>query len=103
MGIDSVLDLITHYPRRWADRTKAVAIQDLLAGDVGVVSAVVRRVRLRRLRGKRSIVDVVVDDGTGVLDVTFFNQSWRAKQLAEGRERWRYLAASTFSAHRCRW
>ena len=35
MGIESVLDLLTHYPRRWADRTKAVADDELVAGDVG--------------------------------------------------------------------
>ncbi|HXZ82128.1 MAG TPA: ATP-dependent DNA helicase RecG [Acidimicrobiales bacterium] len=86
MGISSVLDLLTHYPRRYADRTNAVAIRELVPGDVGVVSATVRRVVARRLRGRRSIVEVVVDDGTGELGVTFFNQPWRTKQLAEGRE-----------------
>jgi ATP-dependent DNA helicase RecG len=86
MGISSVLDLLTHYPRRYADRTNAVAIDELVPGDVGVVSATVQRVSLRRLRGRRSLVEVVVDDGTGELRVTFFNQPWRTKQLAEGRE-----------------
>jgi len=86
MGIFSVLDLLTHYPRRYADRTNAVSVAELVPGDVGVVSATVRRVSVRRLRGRRSIVEADVDDGTGELRVTFFNQPWRTKQLAEGRE-----------------
>ncbi|MGB9111658.1 MAG: ATP-dependent DNA helicase RecG [Acidimicrobiales bacterium] len=86
MGIETVLDLLTHYPRRYADRTRAVAISDLVAGDEGVVSAIVKRASLKRLRNRRSLVEVVVDDGSGVLDVTFFNQQWRVKQLAEGTE-----------------
>ncbi len=86
MGICSVLDLLTHYPRRYADRTNAVSIRELVPGDVGVVSATVQHVSLRRLRARRSIVEVVVDDGTGELRVTFFNQPWRTKQLTEGRE-----------------
>ncbi|MGD0219220.1 MAG: ATP-dependent DNA helicase RecG [Acidimicrobiales bacterium] len=86
MGISSVLDLVAHYPRRYADRTNAVAVGELVPGDVGVVSATVRLVSLRRLRGRRSIVEVVVDDGTGELGVTFFNQPWRTRQLSEGRE-----------------
>ena len=86
MGIFSVLDLLTHYPRRYADRTNTVAIDALVPGDVGVVSATVQEVSLRRLRGHRSIVEVVVDDGTGEIRVTFFNQPWRTKQLAPGRE-----------------
>ena len=84
MGIETILDLLTHYPRRYADRTRAVAISDLVAGDEGVVSAVVKRASLKRLRSRRTIVEVVVDDGSGVLDVTFFNQPWRTKQLVEG-------------------
>ena len=86
MGIYSVLDLLTHYPRRYADRTNAVAIDALVPGAIGVVSATVQRVSLRRLRGHRSIVEVVVDDGTGEMRVTFFNQPWRTKQLVAGRE-----------------
>jgi len=86
MGISSVLDLLTHYPRRYADRTNAVSVAELVPGDVGVVSATVRRVSVRRLRGRRSIVEADVDDGTGELRVMFFNQPWRTKQLAEGRE-----------------
>ncbi len=86
MGIETILDLLTHYPRRYADRTRAVAISDLVAGDEGVVSAVVKHTSLKRLRNRRTIVEVVVDDGSGVLDVTFFNQPWRTKQLVEGRE-----------------
>ncbi len=86
MGIETVLDLLTLYPRRYADRTRAVAISELVAGDEGVVSAIVKRTSLKRLRNKRSIVEVVVDDGSGVLDVSFFNQPWRVNQLVEGRE-----------------
>lgn len=86
MGISTVLDLLTHYPRRYADRTNAVSVAELVPGDVGVVSATVRQVSLRRLRGRRSIVEAQVDDGTGELRVTFFNQPWRTKQLTEGRE-----------------
>ena len=65
MGISTVLDLLTHYPRRYADRTNAVSVAELVPGDVGVVSATVRQVSLRRLRGRRSIVEAQVDDGTG--------------------------------------
>ncbi len=86
MGILSVLDLLTHYPRRYADRTNAVAICELVPGGVGVVSATIQRASLRRLRGRRSIVEVVVEDDTGELGVTFFNQPWRMRQLTEGRE-----------------
>ncbi len=35
MGIRTVLDLITHYPRRWVDRSSEARIADLLPDDTG--------------------------------------------------------------------
>ncbi|MET0895555.1 MAG: ATP-dependent DNA helicase RecG, partial [Acidimicrobiia bacterium] len=46
----------------------------------------VQRVHGRRTRQGRSLVEVVVSDGTSLLNVTFFNQPWRDKQLAVGTE-----------------
>ena len=48
--------------------------------------AEVQRVRGRRTRQGRALVEVVVSDGTSLLNVTFFNQAWREKQLAVGTE-----------------
>ena len=31
-GIDNVLDLLTHYPRRYIDRTREAQIRDLAVG-----------------------------------------------------------------------
>ena len=38
----------------------------------------------RQARNRRTIVNVQVCDGTGRMDVVFFNQPWREKQLKEG-------------------
>ncbi|MCU1491380.1 MAG: box helicase domain protein [Acidimicrobiaceae bacterium] len=84
LGIVNVLELITHYPNRHEDRTRQAAIEDLGEGDAVSVVARVARVSNRRGRSRRAIVEVVLDDGTGRLSVTFFNQSWRARQLHEG-------------------
>jgi len=84
MGIESVLDLLMHYPRRYADRTNCQAIAAVRVGEEAVVSAEVRRVSTRRPRNRRAIVELTVDDGTGNLTVSFFNQPWRARQLSEG-------------------
>ena len=35
-------------------------------------------------RNRRTMVNVVVGDGSGRLQVVFFNQPWREKQLREG-------------------
>jgi ATP-dependent DNA helicase RecG len=86
VGIGTVLDLVTHYPRRYVDRTAQASIGDLKDSDEATVVATVKRVRTRRTRQGRSIVEVDVFDGSSYLRCVFFNQPWRAKQLAVGAE-----------------
>ncbi len=86
MDIASVLDLITHYPRRYLDRTNQVTIRDLAVGEEALVLATVKRSEARKTRNNRSLVEIDVFDGSGYLRATFFNQPWRAKQLAAGTE-----------------
>jgi ATP-dependent DNA helicase RecG len=86
MGLYSVLDVLQHYPRRWIDRTRHAEIADLAIGEEATIFAEVRTIRGRRGRQGRPIVEAVVFDGTSLLNVTFFNQAWREKQLAPGTE-----------------
>jgi ATP-dependent DNA helicase RecG len=86
LGIESVLDLLTHYPRRYIDRTRERAVAEIAAGEEALVLATVRSVRSRRTRQGRALVELDVGDDTGVVRVVFFNQGWRAKQLPVGSE-----------------
>ena len=86
MEIENVLDLLTHYPRRYIDRTQQIEIRDLQVGVEGMVLARVKRTQGRRTRQGRSLVEVDIFDGSGYLKCTFFNQPWRANQLKEGVE-----------------
>ena len=82
--IDTVLDLVTTYPRRWVDRTNEARIADLVPGQDALVLATVRTVTKRSTRNRRTMVNVNVGDGSGRLDLVFFNQPWRERQLKEG-------------------
>ncbi len=84
MGITSVLDLITNYPRRWVDRTNEARVSDLEAGREALVLVTVRSVTKRTMRNRRTMVEAQVGDGSGRMHVVFFNQPWRERQLREG-------------------
>jgi ATP-dependent DNA helicase RecG len=86
MGIESVLDLLMHYPRRYIDRRHQSEIGALAEDEEAMVTATVRRVSVRRTNRGRTMVQVVVEDRTGRLGLVFFNQPWRAHQLAAGSE-----------------
>ncbi|MEI6497421.1 MAG: ATP-dependent DNA helicase RecG [Actinomycetota bacterium] len=83
-GIRSVLDLLTFYPRRWVDRSNEARISDLEVGREALVLATVRSVTKRVTKSRKTMVNAVVGDGSGRMTVSFFNQPWRERQLAEG-------------------
>jgi ATP-dependent DNA helicase RecG len=83
-GIESVLDLLMTYPRRWVDRSNEARVADLVAGTEALVLVKVRSTHRRTTRNRRTIIESVVGDGTGRLHVVFFNQPWRDRQLVEG-------------------
>jgi ATP-dependent DNA helicase RecG len=84
VGISTVLDLVTFYPRRWVDRTNEARVSDLEVGKEALVLVTVRSVTKRVTKNRKTMVNAVVGDGSGRLSITFFNQPWRERQLAEG-------------------
>lgn len=82
--IESVFDLLTHYPRRYVDRSREAKLGEVTPGQEVMVVADVESVKSRRTRNRRSIVEVSLSDDTGSLELVFFNQAWRSKQLKQG-------------------
>ena len=85
-GLHNVFDLLTHYPRRYIDRTKEARIRDLALGETASVLARVVEITSRRVKGGRVMVMGTVRDDSGTMRISFFNQAWREKQLAPGTE-----------------
>ena len=79
LGIDSVLALLEHYPRRYHDRTNLAEIAALTVGQEATVAGEVKKVSVRRPRGRRPIVELELFDASSYLRLTFFNQEYRAK------------------------
>jgi len=86
MGIHTVRDLLHHYPRRYIDRSQVSRIAELKVGTYATVIARVKRVSKRQTRRRQSMVTVTLYDGSGNLDITFFNQPWTATLYREGHE-----------------
>jgi ATP-dependent DNA helicase RecG len=84
-GLETVGDLLSHYPRRYARRGELTALDQLAIGESVTIVAEVLDVRERTMRARRgSILEVRIGDGQGILTLTFFNQAWRAKDLVPG-------------------
>jgi ATP-dependent DNA helicase RecG len=86
IGVESALDLLQHYPRRYHDRTRRADIVELTEGEEATVFGEVKQISARRTRQRRMLVEGEVFDGTSYLRVVFFNQQWRERQLPAGTE-----------------
>ena len=84
--ISTVGDLLNHIPRRYSRRGELTPLSGLPPGEHITVVAQVLDVRERTMQRRRgSILEARITDGTGTLSLTFFNQAWRARELAAGR------------------
>jgi len=81
----TVRDLLWHFPRRYSNRGELTPLTGLPVGEHVTVLAQVLDVRERSMqrRGGR-ILEARITDGHGSLQLTFFNQAWRAAQLKPG-------------------
>jgi len=84
-GMQTVEDLLRHYPRRYVARGELSDISELLEGDEVTVLAEISKVGVKRING-RTILEVEVTDGSAKMSLTFFNQVWREKELKVGQK-----------------
>jgi ATP-dependent DNA helicase RecG len=85
-GIVTVGQLLHHYPRRYIDRSLVLPIAKLRIDGYATVIATVRKVAKRQTRRRQTMVVATIGDGTGFLDLTFFNQPWAANLYRAGVE-----------------
>ena len=85
LGLHTVGDLLSHYPRRYAQRGVLTALTDLPLDENVTIVAEVLTTETRSMKAKKgSIFEVRITDGQGILALTFFNQPWRADELRRG-------------------
>jgi len=85
LGIHTVEDLLTFFPRRLEDRTKLRPIKDLRDGENALVEGVLRAKSKVKVKPNLELVKAAIDDGTGILFGVWFNQPWMWEQLEQGQ------------------
>ncbi len=87
-GMVTVSDLLSHYPRDYADREVLRPLDQLTPGaNITVIADIVSAQEKRMSSRPGTIVEVVISDGGGTFTLTFFgknSQEWRLKQLRPG-------------------
>ena len=87
LGIETVWDLLTNYPRTYEDWSTVTAINDCRENDVVAIKAitVTRPVPIRTRTGK-IMYRTCATDGKGMINLTFFNNRYVVDDLKENEE-----------------
>lgn len=86
LGIYTLEDLISYYPRGYEDRSKVRKIASLMHGEEAMIEAiVVSRMSEQRIRKNMTIYKLIVRDETGTCLLTWFNQSYLKNKFILGQ------------------
>ena len=87
LGLFTVCDLLTYFPRTYEDQSVLTKISELQAGEKATVAGTIMNVSERQ-GGRRgmSILMALIGDGTGILQVTWFNQKYLKPKLKVGKK-----------------
>lgn len=84
-GLHTVEDLITFLPRAYEDYSNVTRIADIAPGKV-TVKARCEKVETRPVRRGMKVTTATLADDSGKIQAVWFNQPYRAAQLASGAE-----------------
>ena len=86
LGIGTVYDLLTYYPRTYEDQSRVTPIAELRVGERAAVLGVIQQVTERPTRRRGfTVLTALLGDGTGYAQAVWFNQRFLKSKLREGQ------------------
>lgn len=87
LGVHTLGDLLTLYPRAYEDWNSVIPIAGAPLGENVCIRAFVgSRCREHRIRKGMTLYKTEISDGESLLEVTFFNNKYAAERLEAGKE-----------------
>ncbi len=87
LGIFTLWDLLTFYPRVYEDWSKFSSIKDAPMNENVCIKAIVGTIcREHKIRKGMTLYKTEATDGESLIDITFFNNKYAAQKLEVGKE-----------------
>ncbi|MBR6712325.1 MAG: ATP-dependent DNA helicase RecG [Selenomonadaceae bacterium] len=83
LNIFTKYDLLTHYPRTYENHSSLTDICDVLEGETVLIVGEIYNITSREARGL-TIINAILEDDTGYIKLTWFNQKYLLNKLREG-------------------
>ena len=84
LEINTIEDLLYHFPFRYTDYSLVSPINKLQQGEIVTIEGKVLSIKNQYLRGGRKIQRAQIDDGSGKIQITWFNQPFLIRTIREG-------------------
>lgn len=84
IGIETIYDLSTYYPRRYEDLSSLQTIGSLKAGETANIQGKIVAIADRNTRRGLKLLTVMINDDTGCIQINFFNQDYLKKKFKQG-------------------
>lgn len=88
VGVETLQDLLTYYPRSYVDERDQTLISEIVLGADVVIRAQLVSAPRNFHKGRWTITNARIADETGELSVVWFNQPYLVKNLVEGETYW---------------
>ena len=82
-GVETVWDLLNLIPRRYLDRSTPTRIRDLRVDEEVGILATITHITVDQ---RRRMLRIGLTDGSGKIDLVYFNAVWQAKRFRVGDE-----------------
>lgn len=86
LGVRTIRDLLYLFPRRYVDYSNIKTINRLRYGEEVTIIGNVWDVSVREAKSGLTVVSCLLADGTGVIEISWFNQPHIAQQLKPGKQ-----------------
>lgn len=85
LGLQTINDVLLHYPRRYDDYSEVTPIAKIKPGPV-TIRATIKQVRGRYARRGMHVTEAAASDASSSVRIIWFNQPYRAGSLKAGEE-----------------
>jgi ATP-dependent DNA helicase RecG len=84
LGVTNLRDMTRLFPNRHVDYSQVTKIAEVLFGEQMTVAGRVVRSEIANIGPRPGAAKILINDGTGVLEATFFRQSYLANRFKRG-------------------
>ena len=85
LGVEIVEDLLYLFPRRYDDFSQLRTINQLAPGEEITIIGTIWSVKERKTARGLTLISAIVTDGTGTIEITWFNQPYLLQRLRPNR------------------